>query len=93
MIGHSVLYMRTNMHTQFLMYCLCIENHTLFDVSKSKSYKPDKNDKSDCNYRGTGDMKCDHGTDTICVSVSCCWHVIQLYRAYSGGMSFIVYHW
>ena len=52
-----------------IVYFFCLENHTLFDVN-STSYDPIKRDKSDCNYRNTGKMECEYGTDIICVSTS-----------------------
>ena len=49
--------------------CIHIENHTLFDTTTSTTYKP-TGTKEDCNYRNAGGMKCNYGTDIICVSVS-----------------------
>lgn len=51
-------------------YKFC-EDHPKFDAKKSHSYNPVKDDKSDCNYRNTGKMKCDHGTDAICAGKFC----------------------
>ena len=45
-----------------------IASHNLFDGKKSSSFKGN-DDKTDCSYRDKPALKCEHGTDTICVSL------------------------
>ena len=61
---------------------IILENHTLFDSSKSTTYHV-TDEKGICNYRNMGVMHCIQGTDTVCVSVLCyvlCVLWISLYR-------------
>ena len=51
-----------------IIQCFYIESHNLFDIKKSNSYKGN-DDKTECSYRDKPEMKCEHGTDTICVSL------------------------